>query len=222
MKGMSDAEIQRYIRQEIDRRLNIILPGVSGNATGQQEDMGNVYPGQAPIPARPTARPYGFISRAPKGTPQVTGRMGSHPANRLVLGHRDPSAPSLPDEGDSGIYSLGAQLLALRDRIRLAVTDGFFMELQQGQQEIGKVGGYSLVITETDITGGKTPKETLVAGETLIELLSQIIDVLVTHNHITSAPGAPTSPMVQAANLQALKVSYLTTPLILMKDGGRY
>lgn len=205
MRGMSDSEIRAFIRKEVEARLNLILTGQSQNSTGQSEDIVNMLPGQPPIPARPTTRPYGFTSRAPKGTTQVTARMGSHPANRLVLGHRDAGAPSLPDEGDSAVYSSGAQIKLLKDRIEQLVSSG-----------------YGFFVNPTDVKAGKEGGDTLVSGEKIVEMLEMLLDLLGTHTHITGAPGGPTSPPIEATQFATIKAQYLTTPVILLKDGGRY
>lgn len=223
MKGMSDSEIQRYIRQEVQRHLNILLPGVSQNATRDAEDISNMYPGMNPISARPVVRPYGLVSRAPKGTAQVTGRMGAHPANRMVIGHRDANAPTPPDEGDAILYhKLLSQVQALKDKIVLLRQGGnSFTVDDNGQQVVAN--GFGTSVGSAGLTGGKTGDfETFVAGETLVQCLEALVDVLVSHTHITGGPGAPTSPPIQASQLTQVKSEFLSNAKILMKTGGRY
>lgn len=204
---MSDSEIQRMIRQEVTRHLNILLPGVSQNSTGQVEDILNMYPGMDAITRRPTMRPYGVVSRAPKGTTQVTARMGAHPGNRMVVGHRDASAPVPAEEGDSILYhKLLSQVQALKDKIVLLRSSGFTFVIDDAALKAGKAGD----------------TETLVAGETLVQCLSAIVDWAVAHTHITGAPGGPTSAPLEATDLNSIKAQFISNAKILMKSGGRY
>lgn len=203
--GLKPEDI-KFIRQLIDQRMNIILPGVSQNAQGRREDVANRFPGLPVITDRPVMSPWGFISRAPAGTPQVTGRMGADPRNVMVLGHMDLSPPSV-DAGETAIYSSTVVFKLLKDKLQL---------LQQQS-------GFSLEATSTAVTGGQnTTQETLVAGETLVELLGLLIDWMIAHTHITTAPGASTTASPTASDLTTLKTQYLTTPKILLKSGGRF
>lgn len=196
----------KFIRQLMDQRLNLILPGVSQNATGRREDVANRYPGLPVITDRPVMSPWGFVSRAPAGTPQVTARMGAHPANVMVLGHMDLQPPAI-GAGETAFYSTGVVFKLLKDKLQL----------------IQQQSGFSVEATSSAVTAGKNDtQETLVAGETLVELLGLVIDWMVAHTHITTAPGASTTAAPTASDLTALKAQYLTTPKILIKSGGRF
>lgn len=100
---MIDSEILRAIRQEIKKHVNVILPGEAGTNTVESEDIQNLYPSMPQIPQRPVMHPYGVVSRAPKGTIQVTGRVGDHPGARVVMGHRDNKRPTL-ESGETILY----------------------------------------------------------------------------------------------------------------------
>src|SRR6516165_6047056 len=100
---MMDAELLRVIRKEVARQVNIILAGNSSNASNISEDVNNLYPGMPQIPQRPVMHPYGLVSASPDGTTQVTARVGDHPGNRMILGHRDPARPSV-NKGEVQLY----------------------------------------------------------------------------------------------------------------------
>jgi hypothetical protein len=109
--SMTRAELIRLIRQEIRLQADVILAAKSRNSQGRFEDIAELYPEMATIPARATMRPYGLVSRAPADTTSVIGRQSSHEGNRIVLGHRDEDAPDLDSEGDVMLYNAaGAQI----------------------------------------------------------------------------------------------------------------
>lgn len=109
-----DAETIRFVREEIRRQLNIILPGTAGKTSVSTETINDLYPGMPSIQERPIMHPYGLVSRAPQGTLNVTGRMGDHVGNRMVLGHRDKNRPSL-EEGEVILYNEFGQQIYLQD-----------------------------------------------------------------------------------------------------------
>lgn len=151
---MIDSELIRFLREEIKRQINIILPGVSQkpsqNEKGSVEDIVNMYPGMDVIEARPVMHPYGLVSKASSGTAQVVGKMGTHEGNRFVLGHRDATAPLVPNEGETILYSKEYVIRVLNDKI-----------------EVGKDGVFEVVPV----------------GDTLKILLSSLIDLIVAHTH---------------------------------------
>lgn len=115
-----DPDLRRMIRAEIRKEMNIILTGVAGNTDASKftQDIEQLYPGSDTITDRPVAHPYGFVSKAPRGTLQVVARQGEHPSNRLVLSHRDAGRPTDIDDGTAKMYSLaGFQVYASTDGI---------------------------------------------------------------------------------------------------------
>lgn len=186
---MMDADTRRFIQNEIRRQINLITSGESGTNTIESEDIQNCYPGMATIEARPVMHPYGFVSRAAKGTIQVTAQQGDHPGNKMVLGHRDKDRPDL-EEGESKVYSLGQ---------------------------------YQVHIKNDSIKFGKgTTFETAVVGETLAQLLSQMLDAIVAHKHTTTSPGTLTTPPDNASTFTSLKSDFVSNEKILAKNGGRF
>ncbi len=127
---MIESDVQRFIREEIKRQLNVVLSGQSGdNADVETETIDNMYPGMPSITKRPVMHPFGFASRAPKKTISVTAKQGAEPTNRMVLGHRDSLRPKDLGEGDSVIYSSdGKSVLAfvklLKDEISFSTGGG--------------------------------------------------------------------------------------------------
>lgn len=101
---MNDYDLKRLIRKEIEIALQVISSGEAGTNTKNTEDISSLFPGLPTLTARPIMHPYGMVSRAPKGTLSVTAQQGSHPGNKLTLGHRDAQAPDL-GSGESALYS---------------------------------------------------------------------------------------------------------------------
>lgn len=128
---MTDAETLRFIRSEIARQLNVILHGESkAGASIDVETIQNLFPGSPPIEDRPLMHPYGFASKAPDGTIQVVARVGEHPGNRMVMGHRSADRPSDLEGGEAALYS----------------ASGFSIRAKNGQLEVGKGGTYEPVV----------------------------------------------------------------------------
>lgn len=121
---MMDGEMTRFIREEIKKQVNIIISGLSGNNDQFSEDL-TPYPGAPSMPLRPVMHPYGLVSRAPSQTLQVVARAGDHPANRMVLGHRDANRPKL-NQGEVQLYNQFGQAIYLKSgevHIGIAGTD---------------------------------------------------------------------------------------------------
>lgn len=108
-----DGETIRFIQQEIRKQVNIILSGAAGNNDQFSETIDQLYPGSASLTGRPVMHPYGLVSRAPKGTLQVTARQGEHPGNRLILGHRDGNRPEI-GAGETTLYNQYGQQIYLK------------------------------------------------------------------------------------------------------------
>jgi phage gp45-like len=119
---MTDSETLRFIRQEIQRQLNIVLFGQAKGADGESESIENLYPGMPTVEKRPVAHPYGLVSRAPDGTLSINVRTGDHVGNRTVIGHRDKDRPKPAAAGETILYSKG----------------GYRIAVQNGQVMIGK------------------------------------------------------------------------------------
>lgn len=129
---MIDSELRRYIDRLIETKLNVILNGVTGNTTTSTETINNLFPGQDGIKDRPVSHPYGFVSRAIQGCLSVVARIGEHPGNRMVIGHRDANRPSV-DEGESSVYSSGTyEVRVLNGKIQVG-KDGEFQTVVMGE-----------------------------------------------------------------------------------------
>lgn len=185
---MLDQETRAEIKREIEKNLNIILSGLAGVNTMTAEDITDWFPNAPTITQRPVMHPYGFSSRAPLKTLQVVGQQGSHPGNKLVLGHRDAAAPSV-SVGESVQYS---------------------------------VGGYQVVCKNSEILIGKGGVyERAVVGDTLVALLTAILDAVVAHTHLGNL-GYPTGVPINASDFTDLITQYLANNKILATDGGRF
>lgn len=101
-----DHEIMRYVKKEISRQLNILLMAETVGADQFTESIAKLYPGMPTITERPLIQPFGLASKAPNGTQSLVARLGDHPGNRSVIGHRDANKPDV-DVGESVVYSMG-------------------------------------------------------------------------------------------------------------------
>lgn len=127
-------ELQRFVKQEVARQLNVILSGSSGDNTKiENETINSLYPGSPQISARPVMHPYGIASRAPVGTIQVTAKQGADAHNRIVLGHRDDLRQGLGiKEGETMIYAsdgktvLATVLVSQTDGVKMVTDFGFW------------------------------------------------------------------------------------------------
>lgn len=115
-----DPDLIRFIREEVRREANVILSGSAGSNTVDKEDVDEMFPGMSTVTQRPVAHPYGFASRAKRGTIQVVGRQGEHTGNRIVIGHRDKDRPTDLVEGESAVYSKeNMQMRASNEKITM-------------------------------------------------------------------------------------------------------
>lgn len=109
----------RQIEQLVNQMVSIVLSGQTNetqiDGIAGTESIEGMFPGSPGIAARPLAHPYGLVSRAPKGTVQVTARQGEHPANRIVLAHRDINRPVLDAPGDVWLYDAHGNAIKLVD-----------------------------------------------------------------------------------------------------------
>lgn len=111
---MMDSSALKFIREEIQRQINVILSGSSGANDQFSEDISEMFPGMPTITKRPVMHPYGLASRAPSGTLQVVARQGEHFGNRLILGHRDANRPSM-SQGETVLYNQYGQQIYLEN-----------------------------------------------------------------------------------------------------------
>lgn len=109
---MERHEVLSLIRQELRVALQIIASGQTANSTQTTEDIAELFPGMPTVTSRPIMRPWGLVSRAPKGTISVTGQQGNHPGNKLTLGHRDANPPAV-EVGETAIYNVAGYIVKL-------------------------------------------------------------------------------------------------------------
>lgn len=111
---IDESELLNFIRREIKKQVNVVLAGLSGQNTSTTEDIASQYPGAPLVQARPVMHPYGIVSRAPANTIQVVARVGDHPGNRMVLGHRDAKRPEV-QAGEVQLYNQFGQAIYLKN-----------------------------------------------------------------------------------------------------------
>lgn len=137
---MIDSSLVSFVREEVKRQVQILMSGTSGENTHETESIEQMVPGMPTISKRPIMHPYGFVSRAPRGTVQVVGRMGDHATNRFVMAHRDKDRPSDIEEGESVQYSVGKyQVRVMKDRIQIG-KDGEYESIVLGDKLTSLLG----------------------------------------------------------------------------------
>lgn len=114
MTSQEKAELQRMVRLEVARAMNIILNGQARDSKKDTEGIANMFPGMTPIEARPKVLPWGLASTAPDGTLNVSARVGDHAGARYVIGHRDANRPD-HEVGETVLYNQFGQLIHLKD-----------------------------------------------------------------------------------------------------------
>lgn len=116
---MNEAELKRFVREEIKRQVQIVLFGTAGENDQFNETISQNYPGMPDIPNRPVMHPYGISSRAPQGTISVNVRVGEHIGNRMTIGHRDAARPAV-GPGEVVLYDqFGHQIYLSSSKIQV-------------------------------------------------------------------------------------------------------
>lgn len=117
---MIEPEIQRLIRDEIRRSMNAIIMAECGaDEEKNQQTVRNMYGCGSLTDKYPVASPYGFASRAPEKTLAVLGRLGEHPASRIILSHHDIAKPDML-EGEAVLYNAAGQQIRLeKEKIKI-------------------------------------------------------------------------------------------------------
>lgn len=166
---MTESEILNFIRKEIAKQVNIVIAGLAGNNDQFSEDIASQYPGAPTVSGRPVMHPYGLVSRAPSGTIQTVARVGTHPGNRMVLGHRDAKRPAL-NSGEVQLYNAFGQAIYLKNgEVHIGIagaadpvilgneTNQFltaFLNLFINHTHIGNLG-YSTPLNPDDMSTGE-------------------------------------------------------------------
>jgi phage gp45-like len=147
------------IRREIARMAIVLMHGqtsetketsAGGTSYVATESIDNCPPGNPTIEDRGVMFPYGLVSRAKKDTVSVVARVGSHPGNRLVLGHRDIARPTLGAAGEVALYDAFGNVITLKDgKIVVKLDDK--LELGEGAtKEAARKGDATLIDATTD------------------------------------------------------------------------
>lgn len=116
---MIDANDRAWISREIARQVSIIMHGRTAatqiDDAPSTESVDDCPPGAPTIKGRPVMHPYGLASRAKKDTIAVVARVGEHPSNKMIIGHRDKDRPELENEGDVALYDAHGNVLMLKN-----------------------------------------------------------------------------------------------------------
>lgn len=125
---MIDANDMAWIRREVARQVSILMHGETADtniddAVGT-ESVDKCPPGAPTVEGRPVMHPFGMVSRAPKGTIAVVARVGEHPGNKMIVGHRDKNRPQLSAAGEVMIYDAFGNKILLQDGKIVVTLDG--------------------------------------------------------------------------------------------------
>lgn len=182
-----DSDLRRFIRREIQKQMNVIMQGV----TGMTDPETWVQDIEQPYP----------------GADTITERPLMHPYGYYSYAPRGVfQVTARRGEHPSNLMVLGHQ-----DSDR--PTDA-----EEGEAGLyNKVSNLRSAILGTGIFVGKgSADKPLALGETLNEILGQMIDLFVAHVH--PSPGAPANNI---ADWQSLKLQQIETKKILTTlDGG--
>jgi len=109
------------------------------------------------------------------------------------------------------------------NKLTLGHRDPNAPAVEVGETAVYSLGKYTVKVSNEKLELGKDGEyETMVVGDTLKEFLVALLEILVRHRHIVTAPGAPSGPPIEATEFTDLNTNYLTNDKILAKDGGRF
>lgn len=151
---MITASDMAWIRREIARQVSIVMHGKTADTNiddaAGTESIDACPPGAPTIEGRPVVHPYGLVSRAKKDTIAVVARVGDHPGNKMVLGHRDANRPKLGAAGEVALYDAFGNRILLQDG-KIVVTLDDKLELGAGAtKEAARKGDATLINATTD------------------------------------------------------------------------
>lgn len=145
------------------------------------------------------------------GHPAIQGRPIMHPYGMVSRAPRGTIAVTAQQGEHPG------------NKLTLGHRDASPPDVEVGETAIYSVGKFTVKCAGDQVQVGKDGEyETMVVGDTLKQLLVELITLLTTHTHLVTAPGAPSGPPDQAAQFQQLDTDYLSNDKILAKDGGRF
>jgi len=189
------------VRREIALMASIIMHGqTAATQSGDQagtEDTDKCPPGAPTIEGRGVMHPYGFASRAAKNTVSVVARVGAHPANKLIIGHRDKNRPALANEGDVALYDMHGNVLMLKDEKPYIDT---------GDREFS-VGGKDLPDTKLGALAALVKQE-LNALRTTMNANSTIFNAMILASGMGPV-GPPPVSMQNASPIQDVKCDHV-------------
>lgn len=167
---MLDSDTIRFIREEIRRQVNIVLPAVAGETSDvETESIEELFPGMPTITERPVMHPYGFASRAPRGTASVVARVGEHTGNRMVIGHRDKDRPEDLEAGEAALYNENGDILLMKKNdVQLQAKQDLTLEAEQN----------AVLAGSKVYAGSDAADEPLVLGNVLKTFLGDLIDAV--------------------------------------------
>lgn len=198
---MMDAHDWAMVRKEIARACSVILHGRTAETqvddAPSTESVDDCPPGAPTIEGRPVMHPYGLASRAKANTTAVIARVGDHPANKMIIGHRDKDRPALENEGDVALYDMHGNVLMLRD------TDPY---IDTGDRKFS-VGGKDL---GDDLLGAIAAlvKQELEALRSTINTNKTIYGALTMPSGMGPV-GPPPVPMQEAAAIGEVKAGHV-------------
>ena len=184
---MNESEVRNLIRHEVRSFLTQVMLGEVVSNESEQRSTARRTGNEGPISKIRNIQPFGISSRAPAGTGGVLVPVNGDPTHLLLMGHFDTSKPAC-DDGDTILYDAHGNKISLINGEIKALTEKL------------------AVISSTIKLGSEGSSNPLVLGDLLMEFLSDLLDLIIAHDHYGNL-GFPTSPPRNAANFTAKKSS---------------
>lgn len=184
---MNESEIRSLIRNEVkNMKAEIMMGFIVSNQDAQRSSVKRMSL-EGEIKNIRNIQNYGISSRAPANTEALIIPVNGDPTHLNMAGHFDKNKPSV-DDGELKAYDNFGNIIHLKDGEIKMITD--------------KLAVLSSMIK----LGSESSENPLVLGDLLMELLSDLIQLIAVHSHYGNL-GFPTSAPINAGDFQSLKAS---------------
>lgn len=109
---MTESDIIKLVKRTMREQLAPILMGIVVSNESQNRSSAQRFDTDSPISNLRNIQPFGFSSRAPKGTPGLVVPIAGDPTHLNLVGHFDEGRPSGSD-GETLFYNAFGQLIYL-------------------------------------------------------------------------------------------------------------
>ena len=212
-------ELMRFVRKEIEKYLNILMNSRTQSAGKLTEDVSGLFPGMQVLKGKPISRPYGFTSRAPDGTAQISARFGADPNAIMVVGHMDGSQPDLA-AGEAAIYNSAGHSVKVTQS-SIVATRGSTTITMDSNGVLLKHQGIEIKLSANDVKiGASGASNPVTLGTEIKSLFNDLIAWMQAHTHqvagVTPGPATiPTLAPVTASQLTTIKANNIDNDKIV-------